>query len=111
MELLPDYTTTTPTTTTRTVADWMNAVKVRHEQAVLAAVAHDPAAVGGNGNFVEHEPFPGIPPTKQGAGMVFEQLREAFSGFRMNVEAIAADWLSQNRALADEWLDAARAAA
>ena len=42
-------------------------------------------------DFVEHEAFPGVPPTKQGVGMLFDQLRKAFSGFRMNVEAIAAD--------------------
>jgi steroid delta-isomerase-like uncharacterized protein len=42
-------------------------------------------------DFVEHEAFPGIPPTKQGVGILFEQMRKAFSGFRMNVEAIAAD--------------------
>jgi steroid delta-isomerase-like uncharacterized protein len=42
-------------------------------------------------DFVEHEAFPGVPPTKQGVGMLFEQLRTAFSGFRMNVEAIAAE--------------------
>jgi steroid delta-isomerase-like uncharacterized protein len=42
-------------------------------------------------DFVEHEVFPGIPPTKQGVGALFGQLRKAFSGFRMNVEAIAAD--------------------
>lgn len=42
-------------------------------------------------DFVEHEAFPGVPPTRQGVGMLFEQLRNAFSGFRMNVEAIAAE--------------------
>jgi steroid delta-isomerase-like uncharacterized protein len=42
-------------------------------------------------DFVEHEAFPGVPPTKQGVGMLFEQLRKAFSGFRMNVDAIAAE--------------------
>jgi steroid delta-isomerase-like uncharacterized protein len=42
-------------------------------------------------DFVEHETFPGVPPTKQGVGMLFEQLRKAFSAFRMNVEAIAAE--------------------
>jgi steroid delta-isomerase-like uncharacterized protein len=42
-------------------------------------------------DFVEHEAFPGLPPTKQGVGMLFEQLRKAFSGFRMNVDAIAAE--------------------
>jgi steroid delta-isomerase-like uncharacterized protein len=42
-------------------------------------------------DFVEHEAFPGIPPTKQGVGMLFEQLRKAFSAFRMNVEAIASE--------------------
>ncbi|MGE3508102.1 MAG: ester cyclase [Vicinamibacterales bacterium] len=42
-------------------------------------------------DFVEHEAFPGIPPTKQGVGVLFEQLRKAFSGFRMNVEAMAAE--------------------
>lgn len=42
-------------------------------------------------DFIEHETFPGIPPTKQGVGMLFEQMRKAFSGFRMNVEAIAAE--------------------
>lgn len=42
-------------------------------------------------DFVEHEAFPGVPPTKQGVGMLFEQLRKAFSGFQMNVEAIASE--------------------
>ena len=42
-------------------------------------------------DFVEHEVFPGVPPTKEGVGMLFAQLRKAFSGFRMDVEAIAAD--------------------
>ena len=42
-------------------------------------------------NFVEHETFPGVPPTKEGVGMLFEQLRKAFSGFRMNMDAIAAE--------------------
>jgi steroid delta-isomerase-like uncharacterized protein len=42
-------------------------------------------------DFVEHEAFPGIPPTKQGVGMFFEQMRKAFKGFRMDVEAIAAE--------------------
>ena len=42
-------------------------------------------------DFVEHEAFPGIPPTKQGVGILFGQLLKAFSGFRMNVEAIASD--------------------
>ena len=42
-------------------------------------------------DFVEHEAFPGVPPTKGGVGMLFEQLRKAFSGFQMNVEAIASE--------------------
>ena len=42
-------------------------------------------------DFVEHDAFPGVPPTKQGVGMLFEQLRKAFSGFRMDVDAIAAE--------------------
>ena len=42
-------------------------------------------------DFVEHEAFPGIPPTKQGVGILFGQLLKAFSGFRMNVEAIASE--------------------
>jgi steroid delta-isomerase-like uncharacterized protein len=42
-------------------------------------------------DFVEHEAFPGVPPTKHGVGMLFEQLRKAFSGFQMNVEAIASE--------------------
>ena len=32
-------------------------------------------------------------------------------GAQADVEAIAAQWIADNRALADEWLDAARAAA
>jgi predicted ester cyclase len=42
-------------------------------------------------DFVEHEAFPGIPATKQGVGILFEQLGRAFSGFRISVEAIAAE--------------------
>ena len=42
-------------------------------------------------DFVEHEAFPGIPPTKQGVGVLFGQLLKAFSGFRMNVEAIVSE--------------------
>lgn len=42
-------------------------------------------------DFVEHEALPGVPPTKEGVGVFFGMLREAFSGLRMNVDALAAD--------------------
>ena len=42
-------------------------------------------------DFVEHEPFPGIPPTKSGVLTLFDQLRSSFSDFRMNADAIVSE--------------------
>lgn len=42
-------------------------------------------------DFVEHEAIPGVPPTKQGVALLFAQMRSAFSGFHMHVDAVAAD--------------------
>jgi steroid delta-isomerase-like uncharacterized protein len=42
-------------------------------------------------DFVEHEERPGIPPTKEGVRILFEQLRSAFSHLRMDVEAIVSE--------------------
>ena len=42
-------------------------------------------------DFVEHEAFPGNPPTKEGARMFFDQLRAAFSSLRMDIEAIVSE--------------------
>ena len=42
-------------------------------------------------DFFEHEALPGIPPTKEGVRILFEQLRSAFSHCRMDVEAIVSE--------------------
>lgn len=42
-------------------------------------------------NFVEHEEMPGVPPTKEGVLEYFKTMRDAFSGFAMNIEDIGAD--------------------
>jgi steroid delta-isomerase-like uncharacterized protein len=34
-------------------------------------------------DFVEHEEFPGLPPTREGVKMLFAGAREAFADFRM----------------------------
>lgn len=41
--------------------------------------------------FIEHEEFPGIPPTAAGVRQLFEMLRTAFSDFRIEVDALLAE--------------------
>lgn len=42
-------------------------------------------------DFVDHEMIPGIPATRAGVQMLFEQLRSAFSGFHMHVESMVTE--------------------
>lgn len=42
-------------------------------------------------NFVEHEEFPGIAPTRDGARQMFEMMRGAFQNFRMEIDDMIAE--------------------
>ena len=42
-------------------------------------------------NVVEHEEFPGIPPGREGVKQFFGMMREAFDGFRFDVEDIVVE--------------------
>ena len=42
-------------------------------------------------NFVEHEEFPGLEPTRDGARKMFEMMRGAFPDFRMEIDDMIAE--------------------
>jgi steroid delta-isomerase-like uncharacterized protein len=59
-----------------------DAVNAGDMDAAMALVAED---------FVDHEEFPGIPPTRDGVRQFFEMSREAFPDLRMDVDDILVD--------------------
>ncbi|MDA1183629.1 MAG: ester cyclase [Acidobacteria bacterium] len=42
-------------------------------------------------NFVEHEKFPGLEPTREGVQKMFEMMRSAFQDFRMEIDDMIAE--------------------